>query len=1073
MRKKSSNRSGKGPIQEDISKRSTAEVFRNVDLDNFAIEKEEKKDVPKKSLQSNVENTAMFPFNYLSRFENYLSEHMTLLKAVQALIFGFFAQLVYLKQDEFDHLRKSLPMLFFNCLGTVACTILSVLKSKETLFSPPEFNYFYSFLIPSLINILYFDANWLLVNSSLNYFVVDKMNSIFKIVSSIMFYVLYKEEAQATMPIFQMVQITIAHFFLSFVLSYLNDTKDSQEPNGSNHKSLKKSEIQLISLLLINLLFNQKLVNGIVPLVIFQKLLISLLATLFFLFPVYAYLPEFINFVIFGAIFTYLTIYQLKFVLGNNAIIWLIEYIQHDSQRLFLIKVWIASAFVGIPVVFYFAKSFSLNLRRKIWHLLIIVALTFSPSILFDQIEFTLIALLGMIIVFLLIEGIRLNDTSWLGRYLSNKLTYFQDSKDSMGALNLSYIYLLLGVSFPIVYDYRISIISNNTSATIIRYMGILSLGVGDTLASVIGQRFGTFKWKGSSKSVQVIYEKDVLNITQWLPRHPGGETAALHMVGRDATDEMNAYHEKETVETFKKWKIGEIDYCWENLLPPIQGAIYRKGKAATSKGDDSLNEKLDREHLSSSDVDLTSSSSSIQEEEKEETKEKEEKEETKEKEEKEEKEAASKDTKLTDYEKKLTPPVVPQNVLVNESNENILFPVNHSNTAIVDPKSLMKDYDNRLSRKDMKSIPSLDYKTQRYLRDEYVELHNLIIKNGFYKCEYSAYVREMVKIGSLFLYSISFLKMNHLFLSAVFMGMAWQQGTFIAHDAGHVSITHNYQFDNIFGMLIADWFGGLSLGWWKRNHNVHHLVTNDPVHDPDIQHLPFFAVSVRLFGNVYSTFYEKILWFDKLAQKLIPIQQYMYYPILCFGRFNLYRLSWTYLLMGQGPRKGRAAWFRYFEIAGMSFFFYWFFYLLVFKSIHGGWNRFIYILVSHVSTMLVHVQITLSHFAMSTADLGVSESFPSRQLRTTMDVDCPEWLDFLHGGLQFQAIHHLFPRLPRHNFRRVQPFVIQFCKKVGLSYSIYGFGRGNEIVIGKLAEVAKQCSILLDATKTYDGDLY
>ena len=95
---------------------------------------------------------------------------------------------------------------------------------------------------------------------------------------------------------------------------------------------------------------------------------------------------------------------------------------------------------------------------------------------------------------------------------------------------------------------------------------------------------------------------------------------------------------------------------------------------------------------------------------------------------------------------------------------------------------------------------------------------------------------------------------------------------------------------------------------------------------------------------------------------------------------------------------------------------------------------------------MLVHVQITLSHFAMSTADLGVSESFPSRQLRTTMDVDCPQWLDFLHGGLQFQAVHHLFPRLPRHNLRKAQKYVIDFCEEVGLPYSIYGFGKGNEI---------------------------
>lgn len=553
---------------------------------------------------------------------------------------------------------------------------------------------------------------------------------------------------------------------------------------------------------------------------------------------------------------------------------------------------------------------------------------------------------------------------------------------------------------------------------------------------------------------VIVIYERLVLNLTSWISRHPGGDKAVYHMVGRDATDEMNAYHDPLTLKLFKNFKIGEIDHAWENLLPPIQGAVYEKGRYVGIKGVD-LDSKLDNNlSESGSDLDLQSLPSTISDK-------------------LDELPSTSKGNgpKGCDSDPKLVKPVVPQNVLVTESNKDLLFPVLHS--PIVDPKLLMTNYDNQLSQQDILSVPSLDYKTQRHLRDEYNELHEFLISHNFYQCDYWAYVREVVKITSLFLYSLSFFKLKWLITSAFFMGMAWHQATFIAHDAGHVSITHNYQFDNLFGMIIADWFGGLSLGWWKRNHNVHHLITNDPVHDPDIQHLPFFAVSVRLFDNVYSTYYEKILYFDAFAKVLVPLQQYLYYPILCFGRFNLYRLSWTHLLLGLGPRRGKAAWFRYFELAGLSFFFYWFFYLLVFKSIDGGWNRFNYIMVSHIATMLVHVQITLSHFAMSTADLGVSESFPSRQLRTTMDVDCPEWLDFLHGGLQFQAIHHLFPRLPRHNFRRVQPHVIDFCNKVGLPYSIYGFGEGNGVVISKLADIGKQCTILLDATKKYDGDLY
>lgn len=81
--------------------------------------------------------------------------------------------------------------------------------------------------------------------------------------------------------------------------------------------------------------------------------------------------------------------------------------------------------------------------------------------------------------------------------------------------------------------------------------------------------------------------------------------------------------------------------------------------------------------------------------------------------------------------------------------------------------------------------------------------------------------------------------------------------------------------------------------------------------------------------------------------------------------------------------------------------------------------------------TFPLHVQITLSHFGMSTTDFGPSEPFPVKQLRTTMDVDCPEWIDWFHGGLQYQVVHHLFPRLPRHNLRQCVPLVRRFCQEL------------------------------------------
>lgn len=39
-----------------------------------------------------------------------------------------------------------------------------------------------------------------------------------------------------------------------------------------------------------------------------------------------------------------------------------------------------------------------------------------------------------------------------------------------------------------------------------------------------------------------VIFEDCVLKLDSWLQKHPGGRLAILHMVGKDATDEIKAY---------------------------------------------------------------------------------------------------------------------------------------------------------------------------------------------------------------------------------------------------------------------------------------------------------------------------------------------------------------------------------------------------------------------------------------------------------------------------------------------------------------------------------------------------
>ncbi|KAL8813671.1 MAG: hypothetical protein Q9223_000292 [Gallowayella weberi] len=524
-----------------------------------------------------------------------------------------------------------------------------------------------------------------------------------------------------------------------------------------------------------------------------------------------------------------------------------------------------------------------------------------------------------------------------------------------------------------------------------------------------------------------IIVDGRVLKVDPWLKYHPGGDKSILHVVGRDATDEVNALHSSEARQRMAAFQIGRIEGRWHNFLPPIQGGIFRPYK--------DREQQLHQFNPSvESDEDTISESTSAP------------------------------DSPIFD-------PVDGFSIPKYRFQKNGWLRESPSVSSISSAESLEPKHASKLSLMDARTqkeidldldkYPALDPATQDDIVNRYRRLNQVIHAQGLYQCRYTDYLIELSRYTLLFAMCLVFLRIGWYGTSGLFLGLFWHQLVFTAHDAGHMGITHDFVYDTVIGVVIADFLGGLSLGWWKRSHNVHHIVTNSPEHDPDIEHMPFFAISHRFFESLRSTFYDRIMIFDCVAKFAVRYQHLLYYPILTLGRFNLYILSWEYLLRGLGPRKGPAWWHRWFEIAGHCFFWMWFGYGILYRMIPDAHSRFIFVMVSHMVTGPLHLQITLSHFAMSTADLGIHESFPQKMLRTTMDVDCPEWLDFFHGGLQFQAIHHLYPRIPRHNLRKTQKLVQSFCNEVGIPYALYGFVDGNKQVVGRLADVARQAAIL------------
>ncbi|KAK4138984.1 fatty acid/sphingolipid desaturase [Trichocladium antarcticum] len=493
-----------------------------------------------------------------------------------------------------------------------------------------------------------------------------------------------------------------------------------------------------------------------------------------------------------------------------------------------------------------------------------------------------------------------------------------------------------------------------------------------------------------------VIFEDYVLQLDSWLDKHPGGNLAIRHMVGKDATDEINAYHKPGTLKTMKAFRIGQKPAgIWANKTPPIRGGVFQK-----------------------QDV-------------------------------------------LPSPPRTATPPL-------DECPEERKKEQEDDFAAKLKAAAYTSWAETQDVDRDIREYPSIDPEVQQDVVKKYRALHQRVYDEGFYDCPYLSYGIEMVRYTTLFTCSMVALRYEWYMTSAFFLGFWWQQIMFTAHDAGHRAITGNFTVDTVIAVFIADFCCGLSMGWWKRSHNVHHLITNHPEHDPDIQNLPLFATSPSFFRGIYSTFYDFSFAWDKAAEILVPYQHLTYYPIMGVARFNLYLLSWLHVFSSKSSSLGnsKAWWIRPLETAFMTCFWYIFGYLLVWKTLPSWPIRIAFVLVSHIATMPLHVQITLSHWGMSTSELGESESFPQRQLRTTMDVDCPRWLDFFHGGLQFQAVHHLFPRVPRHNLRRLQALVKEFCKSTEIPYTLLGFVDGNVKVLGRLEEVGEQVAHLVACQK-------
>jgi len=243
-------------------------------------------------------------------------------------------------------------------------------------------------------------------------------------------------------------------------------------------------------------------------------------------------------------------------------------------------------------------------------------------------------------------------------------------------------------------------------------------------------------------------------------------------------------------------YRIGRIDYPWRNFRPPIRGGTFRafdveSEKAPISKEEDVLGDvKVTVEHVEEVD-------------------------------------------EKADLRKEQSGNTCRRRVSDPESSfamgsELLRVPSSTlSNTSVKSRDDHIQDAMDAEVEKCLAKYPSPDADTQSGITAKYYALHQKVHAEGYYKCNYMNYVRELARYSTIFGLFLFTLNKEWYFTSAVFLACFWQQIMFTAHDAGHRGITGKFITDTMIGIFIADFCCGLSIGWWKSSHNVHHLVTN------------------------------------------------------------------------------------------------------------------------------------------------------------------------------------------------------------------------------------------------------
>jgi linoleoyl-CoA desaturase len=319
---------------------------------------------------------------------------------------------------------------------------------------------------------------------------------------------------------------------------------------------------------------------------------------------------------------------------------------------------------------------------------------------------------------------------------------------------------------------------------------------------------------------------------------------------------------------------------------------------------------------------------------------------------------------------------------------------------------------------------------------DQYLAMHPRLLSRARRELAVKAVTAALMMVGSylsLLLFHLG-IELVGMALVGLILG-AILAGFCVQHDANHLATFSSQRWNHLLAWIFSDVCLGFGSYMWQTKHNVaHHTYTNLAGYDPDAEQTPLLKLAP---SQRERRWYRGQVVYAWPLYLLMGFRMQLMADVVGFSQGRI----------GRSPLRFPRGWRGVGVFAGKALFLSWTFLVPILLGF-PVWGVFsCYIVVVGTLSLVMTIVFQLAH-CVTEATYATPEQLSAAdertewtiyQVQTTVDFSPRNrllcwWL----GGLNFQVIHHLFPKLPHPLYRRLAPIVEEVCQKHDVTYQAH-----------------------------------